>query len=111
MKRFVTGLISGVVLLLVFAYAYLRLGYFPAAASAAPLPFEKKIASLSLKAHIDKEAPAKSDVPLTEDALIAGAQVYRDYCAMCHGIGAEPKTPAASGMYPPPPQLFAGKGE
>src|SRR5579871_727350 len=39
-----------------------------------------------------------------------GAKVYRDYCALCHGIGSEPKSPTARGMYPPPPQLMHGKG-
>jgi mono/diheme cytochrome c family protein len=65
---------------------------------------------MALNAHIAKEAPAKPDIPLTEDALMEGAKVYREYCAVCHGIGSEPKSPAARGMYPPPPQLFQGKG-
>jgi len=36
--------------------------------------------------------------------------VYRNNCAVCHGLpGANP--PAMTvGMYPPPPQLFHGKG-
>ena len=65
---------------------------------------------MALRAHIKKEAPAQPDIPLTEDALMEGAKVYRDYCAICHGIGSEPKSPTARGMYPPPPQLFHGQG-
>jgi thiosulfate dehydrogenase len=110
MKRFLTGLVIGVLLVPSLAYVYLRLGYAPAAATAPPLPLEKLIASMALNAHIAKEAPAKADIPVTEDALMAGAKVYRDYCAVCHGVGAEPKGPIAAGMYPPPPQLFHGKG-
>jgi mono/diheme cytochrome c family protein len=108
--RFLKGLLTGILLVPLCAYVYLRLGYAPAATSAPPFPFEKTIASMALNAHIAKEAPAKTDIPLTEDALMEGAKVYREYCAVCHGIGSEPKSPTARGMYPPPPQLFQGKG-
>jgi thiosulfate dehydrogenase len=110
MKRFLTGLVIGILMVPAGGYLYLRRGYAPAAASDPPLPLEKIIASMALRAHIAKEAPAKADIPLTEDALMAGAKIYREYCAACHGIGSEPKSPAAIGMYPPPPQLFHGQG-
>jgi len=49
-------------------------------------------------------------VPPTEANLTAGAKLYRDYCAVCHGTAGEPKTATAKGMFPPPPQLLQGKG-
>jgi thiosulfate dehydrogenase len=110
MKRFMKGMLTGILLVPLVAFLYLRLGYAPAAASAPPLPFEKRIASMALKARIAKEATAQPDIPLTEGALMEGAKVYREYCAVCHGIGSEPKSPTARGMYPPPPQLFHGQG-
>ncbi|HLK70088.1 MAG TPA: cytochrome c [Bryobacteraceae bacterium] len=110
MKRFWIGLLIGILLVPAFGYVYLRMGWAPASTSAPPLPFEKRIASMALNAAIDKAPPATPDIPQTEGALMEGAKVYRDYCAMCHGIGSEPKSPAARGMYPPPPQLLHGKG-
>jgi mono/diheme cytochrome c family protein len=65
---------------------------------------------MALRAHISKEGLAKPDMPLTEGAMMEGAKVYREYCAVCHGIAGQPKSPTARGMYPPPPQLFQGKG-
>jgi len=42
MKRFMKGMLTGILLVPVCAFLYLRLGYAPAAATAPPLPFEKK---------------------------------------------------------------------
>jgi thiosulfate dehydrogenase len=109
-RRFLKGMLTGILLVPVCAFLYLRLGYAPAAASAPPLPLERRIASMALKARIAKEPQAQPDIPLTEGALMEGAKVYREYCAFCHGVGSEPKSPAARGMYPPPPQLFHGQG-
>jgi mono/diheme cytochrome c family protein len=39
----------------------------------------------------------------------AGAQIYREHCAACHGTANGPKTAAAKGMFPPPPQFFQGE--
>lgn len=109
-RTFLAGMVVGVIVLMAGAYLYLSLGMAPAATAAAPFPFEKRIASLALKAHIAREMPKQSDLPVTEDVLMAGVTIYRENCAECHGIASEPKTAAARGMYPPPPQLFKGKG-
>jgi mono/diheme cytochrome c family protein len=42
--------------------------------------------------------------------LLAGAKLYREYCAVCHGMPGQPKTATANGMFPAPPQLMHGKG-
>jgi hypothetical protein len=70
MKGFLLGLFTGILLVPLCAYLYLRLGYFPVATSAPPFPFEKKVASMALNARIAKEAPAKADIPLNDDALM-----------------------------------------
>ncbi len=45
-----------------------------------------------------------------EPNFLAGAKVYKDHCAVCHGLPGEPKTVIAAGMFPKPPQLFQGMG-
>ena len=41
---------------------------------------------------------------------MAGAQLYRNDCAVCHGLPGQKQTPVAAGMFPKPPQLFNGHG-
>ena len=54
-------------------------------------------------------APAPA-VPADERNLLAAAKVYREHCAVCHGVPDAPKTAIAEGMFPKPPQLFKGVG-
>ncbi len=110
MGKLVIGFIIGLILVPVIALLYIWLGYAPVATAAPPFPFEKKLAGMALNARIDKEAPKQSPVPADEPHYVDGAKVYREHCAICHGLPGQPKTPTASGMYPPPPQLFHGKG-
>ena len=108
--KFLLGIIIGILMVPLFGLLYVYLGYAPVATSAPPFPFERKLASRALKARIGKSALPQSPVPATEDNLAAGAKIYGEYCAFCHGLPGQPETPAARGEYPPPPQLFHGKG-
>jgi thiosulfate dehydrogenase len=110
MKTFLVGLLLGLAIVPASVYMYLRLGYAPVATAAPPLPFEKRLARMALHARISKEAPAQSPVALTEPNLLAGAKLYREHCAVCHGLPGEPETASAKGMFPHPPQLMRGKG-
>jgi mono/diheme cytochrome c family protein len=74
------------------------------------MPFEKMLAHKALSARIDKEMPKSAPIQGDEPNLLAGAAVYRDHCAVCHGMPGKPKTVIAKGMYPPPPKLMEGKG-
>src|SRR5208283_2454166 len=69
-----------------------------------------KLAHMALDARVSNEAPSQSPVPATESHLLAGAQLYRNHCAVCHGLIADTKTATAKGMFPAPPQLLHGKG-
>jgi mono/diheme cytochrome c family protein len=107
--RFLKGVVAGVLLVFGAAFVYLWMGWAPAATTDSPFPFERRIASMALRARIKKQPLASPDLPVTEANLMDGAKVYRDLCAVCHGIGSEPKSSTARGMYPPP-QLMHGKG-
>ena len=110
MRNFLLGLIIGMLLLPAAALLYVRFGYAPVATAAPPLPLERTVTRLALNARIAKEAPKDSPVPPTAQNVVAGARLYREHCAVCHGTQGEPKTPTAKGMFPAPPQLLAGKG-
>jgi thiosulfate dehydrogenase len=108
--RFFAGLVIGIILLPVLAFLYIMMGYAPVATAAPPLPLERTVTRIALNARIAKEAPKTSPVDASEPNLLAGAHTYRDHCAVCHGTAGEEKTATAKGMFPPPPQLFKGKG-
>jgi thiosulfate dehydrogenase len=110
MKQFVLGVVVCLIALPLGAWLYIQLGMAPVATDAPPFPFEKKIAQAALKARVSKEAPKTSPVDASPENLLAGARLYGKYCAFCHGSKGTPKTLAAVGMYPPPPQLMQGKG-
>ena len=110
MKRFMTflfGMIFCLVLIAVGGYLYIQGGHMPVATSAPPLPLEKRIAGMALKARIAAEAPKDAPIQPDEPNLTAGAQIYTTNCAFCHGLPNQATPPAAArGMFPVPPQLF-----
>jgi thiosulfate dehydrogenase len=110
MRQFFLGLIAALLLIVVIGYAYLALGLAPVATSAAPLPFEQRITRIALNARIDNEAPKSSPVPASEAAYAAGAKIYREHCAVCHGLPGQEQTAIAKGEFPKPPELFKRKG-
>ena len=110
MRTFVFGLVAGVCLVPALVYLYFRLGYAPVATVAPPLPFEARFANMALEARIEKEAPKQAPIPVNEPNLVAGAKIYRQECAACHGLIGQQASDIAQGMFPKPPQLFEGKG-
>jgi|SRR5579862_1118760 mono/diheme cytochrome c family protein len=110
MKTLLLGLVLGVAAVFAGVYFYFSLGYAPVATSAPPVPFEKKMAEMALHARIAKEAPSSAPVPADDANLTAGALLYRDHCAVCHGLSGRPETAIAKGMFPKPPQFFQGHG-
>ncbi len=38
--------------------------------------------------------------------LVAGAKVFRQNCAVCHGLPQRPASAISKGMFPRPPQLY-----
>jgi thiosulfate dehydrogenase len=110
MGKFLVGLIIGLVLLPVVVYFYFAKGIAPVATSAPPMPFEKMFARMALHARLDKEVPKTVPIAADEATLTAGAQVYKEHCAVCRGVPAQPQTAIAKGMFPDPPKLMEGKG-
>ncbi len=108
--KFLIGLIVGLLVLPVGAYLYLSMGLAPVATSAPPLPLERYLTHKALDARIGKEAPSGVGVQATEANFVAGVKVYKDDCAVCHGLPGQEKQALAKGMFPPPPQLFTGHG-
>jgi thiosulfate dehydrogenase len=110
MGKFLIGLILGLIAIPVGVYFYFSSGTAPVATSAPPMPFEKTFARMALHARMEKEMPKSAPIPADEAAYVAGAQVYKEHCAVCHGVAGQAQTAIARGMFPKPPKLMEGTG-
>ena len=110
MGKFLFGLIVGLVVIPVGVYMYFSSGSAPVATASAPMPFEKMLAGMALHARMDKEIPKTVPITPDETTYVAGAQIYKDNCAVCHGLPGQAPTAIALGMFPKPPKLMEGKG-
>jgi len=108
--KFIVGFVLGLVAVPLGLYWYFANGNAPVATAAAPMPFEKMLARKALQAAIEREMPKNVPIQGDEANFTAGAQVYRDNCAVCHGLPSQPRTAVAMGMFPVPPALLEGKG-
>ena len=108
--KFIAGLLLGLILVPLGVYLYFTTGSAPVATTDSDMPFETYFAHKALNARVAKEMPKIVPVPSTEANYLAGAELYKQDCGVCHGLPLSPKTVIANGMYPRPPQLFEGKG-
>ncbi len=108
--KFLLGIIVGVLLVCAGVFVYFRFGFAPVATSAQAMPFEKQLAGWALEARVEKEMPKNTPIPADPANLGAGAHVYIEKCAMCHGLPENRTAPFHEAMFPRPPQLFVGKG-
>jgi thiosulfate dehydrogenase len=110
-KAFVIGILMGVVLVAAGAWLYFTTGWAPVAVADPPMLFEKKLAHSALNSRIGKDPHTDpAPVPLNETTYLAGADVYKQNCAVCHGLPGEAQSAIAKGMFPKPPELFHGTG-
>jgi thiosulfate dehydrogenase len=106
MLKFILGVIIGILLVPAGFYWYVRSGRAPVATSAPPMPFEQFFATTALDATLKREAPKTQPTTATDGELLAGVQVYRHHCGLCHGLPGKPMSGIAKGEFPHPPQLF-----
>src|SRR5712692_7692145 len=104
-KGLILGILLGMLLIAGCIYFYFSSGRAPVATSAPPVPFEKTLSRMGLHAYLDRLPHPEPQVTTDKANLVAGAKVYRDNCAGCHGLPGEPRGAIAMGMYPAPPQL------
>jgi mono/diheme cytochrome c family protein len=106
----VLGMILGAAVIALGVYGYFATGQAPVATSEPPMPFEKALAKKALNARIEREMPKTVPLQPDEPNLASGAALYREHCAVCHGLPGQKETAIAKGMYPHPPKLTEGKG-
>lgn len=110
LKGLMVGILLGVLLVCGCVYYYFASGRAPIATKGPELPFEHRMAHMALDAYLDKMPHPNPPVPQDDKNFMEGAKVYKENCAVCHGLPGEPKSAIADGMFPTPPQLFRGVG-
>ena len=108
--KFIVGFVLGMIVVPALLYFYLVGGSAPVATTDPDMPFESYLARKAQHARIDQEMPKNVPIQPSETNYLAGAELYKQHCAVCHGLPDSQKTAIASGMYPHPPQLFKGEG-
>jgi len=108
--KFIAGFVLGLIIIPVLIYLYLTSGQAPVATTDSDMPFETYFARKAQHLRIERDMPKNVPIQPTEQNFLAGAEIYKQNCAVCHGLPLAPKTSIATGMYPHPPQLLQGKG-
>ena len=109
-KTFVIGVVLGMLLLAGSGYYYFASGMAPAAAGDPAMPFERKLANRSLDAHIEKAKVPAPPIAANDENLIAAAKLYKEHCAVCHGLPDQTPPVIAGNMFPHATLMFKGKG-
>jgi mono/diheme cytochrome c family protein len=105
-KPFLLGVAAayGIVLIVLFSVA--MLGLAPVQADVAPSRLEARLLGSALHAAVARHASSDTNpMPPSEENLIAGATIYRQMCARCHGASKESDSTLGQSFYPPAPHL------
>jgi mono/diheme cytochrome c family protein len=105
MGRIFLGILLGIVLVPVAVLGWLKFGNVPVAVADPPLPKERLLTGMALDARINRELVKTPPIQADEDNLVAGAEVYADHCASCHGFHGKPSGLGAR-MFPSAPPLW-----
>jgi len=104
MFRFLFGLALGIVLIPLAVLAWFSYGKVPVAVADPPIPYEHEVTSIALNTRIHTEIMGTHMEP-DEKTLVAGARVYSEKCAACHGLHGKPSA-FGEHMFPDAPQLL-----
>lgn len=109
MGRVLLGVLLVLVLAPVVVLGWLKWGKVPVAVADAPFPYERQLVGMPLHARIAREPVKNLPVQTDEDSLVAGARVYNEKCAVCHGLHGKPSAVGAH-LYPSAPALWEKHG-
>jgi mono/diheme cytochrome c family protein len=105
-KPFVLGAIAAYGFAALVAISAANLGVLPVQADVVPSKLEARLLGSALHAAVARHASGGTNpMPASEENLIAGAKVYREMCARCHGGSKESENTYGQSFYPPAPQL------
>jgi len=107
MRNFFTGVFLTLLIIGIAIFLAIKEGYVDFKADTEPSVLEKKFAMEAVDASTDRHASEQKN-PLTanEENLVAGAKLYINHCAGCHGVPLNPSSQFPKSFYPPVPTFF-----
>jgi thiosulfate dehydrogenase len=105
MLRFLVGIVIGLLLVPISVLLWFHFGNVPVAVADPPLPQERLITAGPLHVRIDREMIANPPIQANEATFVAGAHIYSDQCAVCHGFYGKPSA-FGRDMFPDAPPLW-----
>lgn len=107
MKGFILGVLVTIAVIVCVGLFVAETGRVDMRADVPPSHLEAHFAGGAMDASVDRHAPeAKNPLQANDATLIAGAKIYADRCAICHGDPARSESPLAHSFNPPPPQFM-----
>jgi mono/diheme cytochrome c family protein len=111
-KQYIQGILTGVTAVFaggaMIALLVMKLGPVPVNADQRPPALEARLLGLAVRASIARHTRERPNpVPPSENNLIAGAEIYTQMCAKCHGRPNAGPSVYGESFYPPAPQLTA----
>ena len=107
MRNFFVGIIFTLLVLIAGFFWVVKTGRVSFEADQQPSDFERKFAMGAVDASTDRHAPdTKNPVAPTDENIIAGAHLFHDQCAGCHGDPSNPNSQFGRSFNPPVPQFF-----
>lgn len=107
MRKFILGVVATIIVELLMVLFVGLTGRITMRADILPASIETNLAMRVMDANVERNAPKISNpVQPTDENLVAGASIYLKRCAVCHGDPANPESPLAKTLYPPPPQFM-----
>ncbi|HEV2490221.1 MAG TPA: c-type cytochrome [Candidatus Acidoferrales bacterium] len=112
MKGFIWGVFLTIVAGIGVALTVALTGRVSMRADVPPTQIETDIAVRAMDASVERNAPKVAN-PLKADepTLVAGAAIYRDHCAACHGDPVHPDSPLEDTLNPPAPQFMTDSAD
>ena len=105
-KTLALGALAAYIFAALLLVSLATLGVLPVQADVAPSRLETTLLGSALHASVARRAAnGGHPIPASEDNLAAGAKLYRQMCARCHGLSMEPDDTYGRSFYPPAPHL------
>ena len=102
----IAGLI-GSVLLMLFAYAYVKFGVYDVGASKPHTNFTQWLTHETMVHSVKRHAKGiEAPASFTSDQVSAGFCAYETHCVACHGAAGVARREWVSGLEPSPPYLL-----
>ncbi len=112
MKGFIWGIILTLAAITATGLFVALTGRVSMRADNPPSRIETALAARTMDASVERAAPKATNPAGGDEAtLVAGAQLYREHCALCHGDPARPESPLADSLNPRAPQFMTDKAD